>query len=162
MVNKWCCTVCSFKVCHNTVASHIYSQSWIATHVHLSYQLFIFIHFVGDCTQCSLLCTVIGWESLLHLNGCGISGPFICTASLWGLTPHGISDCSCITTVALETRLCKRGAFSCELKLHPSAKLAKHWETNKIIESESKGGRGGEEGGVICRCRLNIPTVYWP
>lgn len=49
---------------------------------------------------------------------------FICTMSPGELTPRGVSACCCITTVALETRLCKRGEFSREPKLHPSAKLA--------------------------------------
>lgn len=123
----------------NIMDLHIYSQPWITSSVY-------FFSYVGNCTRCSPLCTAISWKGSLHLNGCGISGHFICTASLWGLTPHGISDCSCITTVALETRLCKTGAFSCEPKLHPSAKLAELWETNKIIESESK------EGEVVCVC----------
>lgn len=49
---------------------------------------------------------------------------FICTVAPGELTPRGVAACCCITTVALETRLCKHGEFSREPKLHPSAKLA--------------------------------------
>lgn len=76
---------------------------------------------------------------------------FICTVSPEGLTPHGVSACCCITTVALETRLCKHGEFSREPKLHPSAKLAERWETNKITDGRSWGsvGAGGSDAGLI-------------
>lgn len=59
---------------------------------------------------------------------------FICTVSLGELIPRGVSACRCLTTVTLETRLCKHGIFSREPKLDPSAKLAERWETNKITD----------------------------
>lgn len=72
---------------------------------------------------------------------------FICTVSLGELTPGGASACCSITTVALETGLCKHWELSRESKLHPSAKLAGRWETNKITDGESRGSWGG--GGLL-------------
>lgn len=68
---------------------------------------------------------------------------FICTVSLRELRPRGVSAWCCITTVDLETRLSKHGEFSREPKLHPSAKLAERWETNKITDDGSWGSGGG-------------------
>lgn len=142
MVNKWRCAVCSFKVYHHCFA-------YLLSTLNNRRDVFaICVHSMFSFMYSDLLKEFIAsewrWNQwTLHLH----------CITLRVVTPSGVSDCSCITTVDPETRLCKRGAFFCEPKLHPKAKLAERWDTNKIIESESKGRRREDEyvdAGYIC------------
>lgn len=80
----------------------------------------------------------------MPLNGCEITGHFICDTYLWVFILCTVSYSRRSTTVALETRLCKRGTFAWEPKLYPSAKIIpvlRHKQDHGA--SESKGGRKG-------------------
>lgn len=96
----------------------------------------------------------------MPLNDCEITGHLICDTYQWVFTVCTVSYCQGSITVALENRLCKRGAFICEQSYIQVQKLAQYQDTNKIMwQARERRAEMGDDYNHEAKFTLRLLTI---